>query len=103
MLKEHLEFFTPDLSSGWEIPAGYPNGLEQKILSGYLDETQKSGSRTPVRDPTSHDRTRARKIALCVRMRRVAKDGPGRGDFAERAASAIRPPPTSREPLPRGG
>ncbi len=46
MLKEHLEFFTLDLSSGWEIPAGYPQGIEQKIITGYLDEKKRKGSRT---------------------------------------------------------
>jgi hypothetical protein len=46
MLKEHLEFFTLDLSSGWEIPPGYPEGIEQKILSGHLNEKEKRGSRT---------------------------------------------------------
>ena len=34
MLKEQLEFFSLDLSSGWETPPGYPKGLEQKILAG---------------------------------------------------------------------
>jgi len=46
MLKEHLEFFTLDLSSGWETPPGYPQGIEQKILAGHLYEEQKKGSRT---------------------------------------------------------
>jgi hypothetical protein len=46
MIKEHLEFFTLDLSSGWETPAGYPDGIEQKILAGSLDEKNKRGSRT---------------------------------------------------------
>ncbi|MFC1577849.1 hypothetical protein ACFL36_02445 [Thermodesulfobacteriota bacterium] len=46
MIKEHLEFFTLDLSSGWEVPEGYPEGIEQKILAGSLDETNKKGSRT---------------------------------------------------------
>jgi hypothetical protein len=27
-------------------PAGYPKGIEQKILAGTLDETQHRGSRT---------------------------------------------------------
>ena len=44
--KEHLEFFTPDLSTGWEVPEGYPEGVEQKILAGSLDEKAKKGSRT---------------------------------------------------------
>ena len=46
MIKEHLEFFTLDLSRGWETPAGYPKGIEQKILAGKLDENKKRGSRT---------------------------------------------------------
>ena len=46
MLKEHLEFFTIDFSSGWETPPGYPEGMEQKILAGYLDEKLQKGSRT---------------------------------------------------------
>ena len=46
MLKEHLEFFELDLSSGWERPPGYPEGIEQKILSGHLDEEAGKGSRT---------------------------------------------------------
>jgi hypothetical protein len=44
--KEHKEFHTIDLTSGWECPAGYPPGIEQKILAGSLDEAAKRGSRT---------------------------------------------------------
>jgi hypothetical protein len=46
MLKEHLEFFTLDLSEGWHVPEGYPQGIEQKILSGSLNEAARTGSRT---------------------------------------------------------
>ena len=46
MLKEHLEFFKLDLSSGWEVPPGYPPGIQQKIITGHLDEKAKRGSRT---------------------------------------------------------
>jgi hypothetical protein len=46
MLKEHLEFHTLDLNVGWETPAGYPQGIQQKILAGRLDEEAKRGSRT---------------------------------------------------------
>ncbi len=46
MNKEHLEFFKPDLSTGWETPAGYPEKIKQKILSGGLDEENRKGSRT---------------------------------------------------------
>ena len=44
--KEHKEFHTLNLSQGWETPPGYPRGIEQKILSGHLDEANKKGSRT---------------------------------------------------------
>ncbi len=44
--KEHKEFHKIDTSGGWETPAGYPPGIEQKILSGSLDETGRTGSRT---------------------------------------------------------
>lgn len=46
MLKEHLEFFKVDLTTGWETPSGYPPGIQEKILSGRLDAAQRRGSRT---------------------------------------------------------
>lgn len=44
--KQHLEFHALDLASGWHVPRGYPAGIEEKILSGSLDESARSGSRT---------------------------------------------------------
>ena len=44
--KIHHEFHTLDMSTGWEVPSGYPATIKQKILSGGLDEKNKSGSRT---------------------------------------------------------
>ena len=44
--KEHKEFHQVDLTSGWETPAGYPRGIEQKILAGALDEKNKRGTRS---------------------------------------------------------
>ncbi len=44
--KLHDEFKTLDMSVGWEVPAGYPEGIKQKILSGALDEDARTGSRT---------------------------------------------------------
>jgi len=44
--KAHDEFYTLDLNTGWEVPAGYPSGIQQKIISGGLDEVNKRGSRT---------------------------------------------------------
>ncbi len=44
--KEHKEFHAIDMSSGWQTPDGYPAGIEQKIIAGFLDETNKLGNRT---------------------------------------------------------
>lgn len=44
--KPHLEFTTLDLSTGWEVPEGYPQGIEQKILAGALDEKNRRGTRS---------------------------------------------------------
>ena len=44
--KKHDEFHAVDLGSGWVVPPVYPEGIQQKILSGELDENGKSGSRT---------------------------------------------------------
>lgn len=44
--KEHKEFHAVDLGHGWHVPAGYPAGIEQKILAGHLDEVNHKGSRT---------------------------------------------------------
>ena len=44
--KQHDEFYALDLDSGWETPAGYPDGIQQKIISGGLDEEAKRGTRT---------------------------------------------------------
>ncbi len=44
--KLHDEFHTLNMNEGWEVPAGYPEGIKQKILAGGLDEAGKKGSRT---------------------------------------------------------
>lgn len=44
--KIHDEFHTLDMSQGWEVPIGYPSGIQQKILSGALDEKNRRGTRT---------------------------------------------------------
>ena len=44
--KLHDEFRTIDMSTGWEVPPGYPPGIQQKVLSGALDEKNQRGSRT---------------------------------------------------------
>lgn len=44
--KEHSEFTPVDMAEGWETPPGYPSGIKQKILSGYLDEENRKGNRS---------------------------------------------------------
>ena len=44
--KAHDEFYTLDMNSGWETLPGYPPGIQQKIISGALDEKKSRGSRT---------------------------------------------------------
>ena len=44
--KAHDEFYTLDLNTGWETPTGYPEGIQQKIIAGGLDEKNKKGTRT---------------------------------------------------------
>ena len=44
--KEHKEFHRVDLETGWEKLPGYPDGIEQQILSGFLDEENRRGFRT---------------------------------------------------------
>jgi hypothetical protein len=44
--KGHKEFHSLDLSQGWHTPAGYPPGIQQKIIAGELDEKNKHGNRT---------------------------------------------------------
>ena len=44
--KEHLEFHAVDMGGGWHVPPGYPEGIEQKILAGSIDEEGRQGSRT---------------------------------------------------------
>jgi hypothetical protein len=44
--KKHHEFHTLDLTTGWEMLEGYPPGIQQKIISGGLDEVNHRGSRT---------------------------------------------------------
>ena len=46
MLKEHKEFYSPDMTTGWATPEGYPAGIEEKILAGSLNYADKTGNRT---------------------------------------------------------
>jgi hypothetical protein len=46
--KAHHEFYPIDMSQSWETLPDYPAGIQQKILSGSLDEVQRCGGRTRV-------------------------------------------------------
>jgi hypothetical protein len=46
LFKAHQEFLTLDMDEGWAVPPGYPEGIEQRILSSNLDEEAGRGSRT---------------------------------------------------------
>lgn len=45
-MKEHIEFQALDMDSGWSTPFGYPDGIQEKILSGFLSEDREVGCRT---------------------------------------------------------
>ncbi|MBM3564900.1 MAG: cupin [Alphaproteobacteria bacterium] len=44
--KKHREFYDVDINTGWESPAGYHPGIQQKILSGTLDAKNRKGGHT---------------------------------------------------------
>ena len=44
--KPAIEFHGLDIEEGWEPAPGAPPGIEQKLLSGALDEGKKVGVRT---------------------------------------------------------
>ena len=44
--RKHMEFHPIDTESGFENVAGYPDGITQKIISGHLDEDNRTGGRT---------------------------------------------------------
>ena len=40
--KKHDEFYTLDMNGGWEVPVGYPAGIQQKISP--VDWMKKTGA-----------------------------------------------------------
>ena len=44
--KIHREFYEVEMNTGWESPAGYHPGIQQKILSGTLDTKNRKGGHT---------------------------------------------------------
>jgi hypothetical protein len=109
--KEHRKFHAVDLSSGWETPPGYPDGIKQKILSGTLDEPGQRGSRTRLlrldpgvytTAPFEHDYWE--EVYLVSGDLIVGCDSEGRGgtSFASNTY-ACRPPGTPHGPFKSDG
>jgi len=109
--KPHLEFHRLDMDAGWETPAGYPAGIEQKILAGALDETAKTGSRTRLlrfqpgihtTEPFVHDYWE--EVYLVEGDLTVGNDGQGRGGKGFLAGTyACRPPGAAHGPFKSNG
>lgn len=105
--KTHLEFTRIDLSRGWEVPPGYPQGIEQKILSGSLDEANRRGARTRLlrfapgvhtTEPFVHEYWE--EVFLLSGDLIVGSDAEGRGGESFRGATyACRPPGARHGPF----
>jgi len=98
--KPHIEFTALDMESGWEVPAGYPDGIKQKILASDIDEEKKSGSRSRLlrfdpgaysTEPFVHDHWE--EVYLVSGDLTVGNDANGEGGEPFRAPTyACRPP-----------
>ncbi len=105
--KEHDEFHAVDMSSGWETLPGYPAGIQQKILSGALDEENKRGSRTRLlrfepgvytKAPFSHDYWE--EVYLMQGDLIVGNDANGNGgESFQPHTYAVRPPHVKHGPF----
>lgn len=105
--KEHAEFFALDMEDGWHVPVGYPDGIEQKIISGALDETNKRGTRTRLlrflpgafsTEPFVHDYWE--EVYLMSGDLIVGNDDKGKGGEAFQPNTyACRPPATPHGPF----
>lgn len=109
--KPHLEFHTLDMSTGWETPPGYPEGIKQKILASDLDENGKRGSRTRLlrfdpgvhtTEPFVHDHWE--EVYLLHGDLTVGNDAQGQGGEAFPADTyACRPPGAYHGPFKSEG
>ncbi len=109
--KEHKEFYELDMDSGWETPTGYPEGIKQKIISGVLDEKNKTGSRTRVltiapgcftTEPFVHDYWE--EVFIYKGDLRVGNDKNGKGGETFKAPTyAVRPPGSWHGPVASDG
>ena len=105
--KEHKEFHAVDMEHGWETPAGYPTGIQQKILAGRLDEAGRRGTRSRLlrfapgvhtTEPFVH--TYWEEVYLVSGDLIVGNDASGRGGQAfEPNTYACRPPGAHHGPF----
>ncbi|HTZ76274.1 MAG TPA: hypothetical protein VMC10_00120 [Stellaceae bacterium] len=105
--KAHDEFHAIDMGTGWETPPGYPAGIQQKILSGSLDEKARRGSRTRLlrfapgvftTAPFVHDYWE--EVYLVAGDLTVGNDAEGRGGTSFAANTyAVRPPGAAHGPF----
>jgi hypothetical protein len=109
--KEHKEFHAIDMASGWERLPGYPPGIEQKILAGFLDEAGKRGNRTRLLRFAAGSHTTApfvhdywEEVFLVSGDLRVGCDASGKGGTGFRAHTyACRPPGVPHGPFATDG
>ncbi len=109
--KEHKEFHAVDMTTGWEVPPGYPPGIEQKVLAGALDEASKRGGRTRLlrfqpgaytTAPFVHDYWE--EVYLVSGDLTVGNDADGRGGVPFRPNTyAVRPPGAVHGPFKSEG
>lgn len=105
--KIHAEFHGVDLETGWETPPGYPPGIQQKILSGALDERNHRGTRTRLlrfdpgiytTEPFMHDYWE--EVFLLSGDMIVGNDAAGKGGTEYRPFTyAVRPPKVPHGPF----
>ncbi len=111
MGKPHIEFTTLNMEEGWEVPPGYPDGIEQKILAGALDEAGRLGSRTRLlrfqpgvytTEPFVHEYWE--EVYLISGDLTVGNDGRGEGGEAFAPNTyACRPPGAAHGPFKSNG
>ena len=83
--KSHDEFYTLDMSKGWEVPAGYPAGSGDSLYPGCVHQNVIT---VPIENRIEFDRLRGNLTAPCRR-----KKGPARGLFSYGASGASRAHP----------
>jgi hypothetical protein len=109
--KAHKEFHRIDTSTGWQAVPGYPAGIQEKILSGSLDEKYHAGSRTRLlrfepgvhtTAPFVHDYWE--EVYLLDGDLTVGNDAQGRGgESFPKGTYACRPPGAAHGPFKSNG